>query len=110
MASLSRLLAADRVNAPQIKVPLKHRPPFLNFKGAARFDLHESGPMLPDAVVWLLEQLHDPRAQVARLTDPNPPLLVEEGENPACLRNGLNRFQGEIVRPLGKVPLGLHVL
>lgn len=65
-------------------------------------DLHESGPMLLDAVVWLLEQLHDPRTQVARLTDPNAALLVEEGENPACLRNGLNRFQREIVRPLGK--------
>ena len=66
--------------------------------------------MLLDAVVWLLEQLHDPRTQVARLTDPNAALLVEEGENPAGLRNGLNRFQGEIVRPLGKVPLGLHAL
>jgi len=77
MASLSRLLAADRVNAPQIKVPLKYSPPFLNFKGAARFDLHESGPVLLDAVVWLLEQLYYPRMQVARLTDPNTALLVE---------------------------------
>ena len=35
-------------------------------------------------------------------------LLVEERENPAFLGNGLNRFQGEIVRPLGKV--APHVL
>ena len=103
-------MAAHRVNPPQVKAPLKHSPPFLNFKGAVRFDLHASGPVLLDAVVWLLEQLHDPRTQVARLTDPNTTLLVEERENPAFLGNGLNRFQGEIVRPLGKVALGLMCL
>ena len=96
------------MNPPQVKAPLKHSPPFLNFKGAVRFDLHASGPVLLD--VWLLEQLHDPRTQVARLTDPNTTLLVEERENPAFLGNGLNRFQGEIVRPLGKVALGLMCL
>jgi len=80
------------VNPTQVKAPLEHSPPFLNFKGAARFYLYGSGPVLLDAIVWLLEQLHHPRTQVARLANPNAALLVEERENPAFFWDGLNRF------------------